>query len=152
MSPHRLRRLAWLFRGCPIYFITACTQRRCALLASPEIHRAFGEFSRKAKERGVYVGRYVLMPDHLHLFAAFAPNASPLAVWVKSLKNALSKTLREKEVPAPHWQKGFFDHVLRSRDSYSQKWVYVQLNPVRAALVSHAEAWPYQGEIWPLEI
>jgi len=31
-------------------------------------------------------------------------------------------------IAAPHWQKGFFDHVLRSGDSYSQKWDYVREN------------------------
>ena len=63
------------------------------------------------------MGRYVLMPDHLHLFASFAPIAPPLEVWMKSLKNTLSKTLRGQGVRVPHWQTGFFDHVLRSRES-----------------------------------
>jgi len=39
------------------------------------------------------------------------------------------------------------DHVLRSNESYSQKWNYVRENPVRAGLVKSAEDWPYQGEI-----
>ena len=152
MPPHRLRRLDSVFNGCPVYFITACTNRRRRLLAQQEVFEAFQEFSRKGASRSVYVGRYVLMPDHLHLFAAFAPNAMPIAVWMKSLKNALSKSLRTQGVESPHWQKAFFDHVLRSQESYGQKWAYVQLNPVRAGLVSRPEDWPYQGEIWPLQV
>jgi hypothetical protein len=50
----------------------------------------------------------------------------------------------------PHWQEGFFDHVLRSSESDAQKWEYVHLNPVRAGLVADAEEWPYQGEVVPL--
>jgi len=92
------------------------------------------------------------MPDHLHFFVAFAPDAIPFAAWMKALKNTISKALRQKGAVAPHWQKGFFDHVLRSKESYKQKWAYVRLNPVRAGLVSSAEDWPYQGEIWPLEL
>lgn len=69
---------------------------------------------------------------------------------MKSLKNSLSKTLRGMEVPAPHWQKGFFDHVLRSGESYSEKWLYVAENPVRKNLSACPEEWPYQGEIYPL--
>jgi len=91
------------------------------------------------------------MPDHLHLFAAFATNAPTLSMWMKSLKNNLSKTLRAQGVQSPHWQKGFFDHVLRSDESYEEKWKYVARNPVRAGLVGRAEDWPYQGEIVPLE-
>jgi REP-associated tyrosine transposase len=101
-------------------------------------------------DRRVYVGRYVIMPDHLHLFAAFAPVAPPLSEWTKGLKRALAEEMKRGRLQGPYWQKGFFDHVLRSNDSYSQKWDYVWQNPVRAGLVPKAEHWPYQGEIQPL--
>jgi hypothetical protein len=45
------------------------------------------------------------------------------------------------------WQRGFFDHILRSEESYRQKWNYVRDNPVRAGLVANANDWPYAGEI-----
>ena len=45
------------------------------------------------------------------------------------------------------WQPGFFDHVLRSNESYAQKWEYVRDNPVRAGLVPSWQEWPHQGEI-----
>ena len=45
------------------------------------------------------------------------------------------------------WQRGFFDHLLRSAESYGQKWNYVRENPVRAGLVAQPEDWPYAGEI-----
>jgi putative transposase len=69
---------------------------------------------------------------------------------MKSLKNSLSKTLRQRRIAAPHWQKDFFDHVMRSEESYEQKWNYVVLNPLRAGLVERSEDWPFQGEIVPL--
>jgi putative transposase len=90
------------------------------------------------------------MPDHIHLFVALADDRE-LSVWMKSLKNSLSKSLRNLNVSAPHWQKGFFDHVLRSAESYGQKWEYVRDNPVRAGLVREWEQWPFCGEIWSIE-
>ena len=48
---------------------------------------------------------------------------------------------------AANMQRGFFDHLLRSAESYGQKWNYVRENPVRAGLVEKAEDWPYAGEI-----
>ncbi len=45
------------------------------------------------------------------------------------------------------WQAGFFDHVLRSSESYGEKWEYVRMNPVRAGLAARPEDWPYAGEI-----
>ena len=50
------------------------------------------------------------------------------------------------------WQEEFFDHVLRSGESYSQKWNYVKENPVRAGLVKNADDWPWQGEIETLSL
>lgn len=149
--PPRLQRLDRIFPRTPIYFVTACTARRAKVLADPAVHTAFIHFAQRGEERGVWVGRYVLMPDHLHLFVAFDDELIDLSAWMKSLKNALSKTLLLRGMPSPHWQKGFFDHVLRSGESSSEKWEYVRQNPVRGGLILRAEDWPYQGEIYPLE-
>jgi len=148
----RLRRLDRLYTDCPIYYLTACTQDRRAILASPQIHESFVTFARRATARHVLVGRYVIMPDHVHFVAAFSPHSPSLWIWMKSWKNALSKTLRQMNIPPRHWQKDYFDHVLRSAESYEQKWLYVRENPVRAGLVKRWEDWPYQGEIQRLTV
>ncbi len=148
----RLRRLHWLYTDCPVYFLTASIENRRALLADPQVHQAFIGFAQEAGKRNVLVGRYVLMPDHVHLFAAFSPVAPRLSPWMKTLKGYLSKVFRNGQVEGPYWQKGFFDHVLRSEESYEQKWVYVRDNPERAGLVKKAEDWPYQGEIFRLNL
>jgi putative transposase len=93
--------------------------------------------------RGIGVGRYVIMPDHIHLFVRGTLDFC-LRQWVRMLRRALAT--RIVAVP-PHWQPGFFDHLLRNDESYAQKWEYVRQNPVRAGLVESAEDWPYQGEI-----
>lgn len=150
MHPPRLHRLSCLYLQHPLYFLTLCTAERRTLLANPEAHAAFRQYVQNGKSFGAFVGRYVLMPDHLHLFVSFAPAAPSLSLWVKSLKNALSKHWRAAGVGAPHWQKGYFDHVLRSADSYAQKWEYVAANPVRAGLVQLTDHWPYQGALHDL--
>ena len=61
------------------------------------------------------------------------------------------KVMRLHNVPSPHWQKGFFDHVLRSGESYSQKWDYVREHPVRGRLVMDWREWQFLGEIFDLE-
>ena len=146
----RLRRLDRIFSPSPIYFVTACTFNRRAILATSAIHHAFLAFAAAGENHGAYVGAFVIMPDHLHLFVALDPEKT-LSVWMKSLKNSLSKSLRNIRVPSPHWQKGFFDHLLRSSESYTQKWDYVRDNPVRDGLARTWQEWPYCGEIWPIE-
>jgi REP-associated tyrosine transposase len=146
------KRLEWTYSDCPVYYLTIVAYDRKPIVANADMHSAFREFADKAANYGVAVGRYVLMPDHIHLFAAFGPEAIPLSKWIKSLKNYLSKTLRLRGCPSPHFQKGFFDHLLRSDESYDQKWEYVRNNPVRAGLVSQPDDWNFQGELFDIQL
>ena len=88
------------------------------------------------------VGRYVIMPDHVHLFVR-GDRSFTLSSWIGGLKRAMCVGLK---LPCL-WQPGFFDHILRSDESYAEKWNYVRNNPVRAGLARTADEWPYQGEI-----
>src|SRR3954452_25003678 len=132
----------------PLYFITFNTYRRQKLLANQRVQDAFVAFASAGEARGIGIGRYVIMPDHIHLFAR---NGSEMKIsqWIRLLKRELSK---EIDGAAPHWQRGFFDHLVRSSESYSAKWDYVRENPVRANLVEESEAWQWQGELIPLSM
>ena len=146
--PERLRRLEETFQRFPIYYVTACTNERQRILNNDDVHSRLVEFGKEGESRGAWLGAYVLMPDHLHAFVALDDERMELSNWIKSLKNALSSTLRLQAISSPHWQKGFFDHVLRSGDSYSD---YVRENPVRVGLASDWTKWPFTGEVFDLE-
>ena len=146
----RLERLERVWIEYPIYFVTACTHERQAILANAAVHDAVETFAAAGPAHGAWLGAYVLMPDHIHLFVALDEDRIALSAWMKSLKNTLSKAMRAAGVASPHWQKGFFDHVLRGDESYSGKWEYVRENPVRAGLVANWEDWPFRGEPFAL--
>jgi putative transposase len=57
------------------------------------------------------------------------------------------RIVRELKFSGQVWQEEFFDHVLLSSESYSQKWDYVKENPVRAGLIKGSDEWPWQGEV-----
>ncbi len=117
------------------------------MLARAEIHETFRTFASRAHDRyDVAAGRYVLMPDHVHLFVALPQEGITLAKWLQSLRSVVGKELLRLGLQK-HWQEGFFDHLLRSGESYSEKWEYVRMNPVRAGLCKEPEQWPHQGEI-----
>jgi len=147
----RLKRLDIIYQHFPMYFVTACAAERQKLLANEPIHSAFKAFAASAPNYGAWVGAYIFMPDHFHLFVAIDDEKLSLSNWLKSLKGTLSSVLRREGKSPPYWQKGFFDHMLRSKESYTQKWHYVRENPVRAGLVKRCEDWPYLGEIFALE-
>ncbi len=88
----------------------------------------------------------MIMPDHIHLFVRLN-QGKRIAQWIQSLRSVLGKTLIVQGFSKPHWQEGFFDHVMRNAESYGEKWQYTQKNPVRAGLCKTVQEWPYQGEI-----
>jgi putative transposase len=140
-------RLGRIFATGPLYFVTFCTHGRQQVLANHEVHKAFVLFAKRAENNfNVAVGRYVIMPDHVHLFVR-GGRSFRLGQWIGALKQALAKSATLYRAKGQIWEEGFFDHVLRSNESYSQKWNYVRENPVRAGLVKSAADWPYQGEI-----
>ncbi len=142
MIKDRPRRLDLVFADAPVYFVTFCTRDHQEIPSLPEAFSEFERYSKRAHEQfNVAVGRYVIMPDHIHLFVCSRDFI--LSRWVGGLKRALSVRLKSSRL----WQAGFFDHVLRSDESYSEKWQYVRDNPVRAGLVAEAEHWQFQGEI-----
>jgi putative transposase len=109
---------------------------------------------RSARERhGWAIGRYVIMPDHVHFFCAAELDAKTLPTFVGSWKEWTSKAIkRPLGLTISVWQEEFFDHVLRSSESYSEKWNYVRNNPVRHGFVTDADDWPWQGEIEELRL
>ena len=128
-----------------IVFLTACTKTRKPWLACPEAHERLRETWVEAD--AWRVGEYVLMPDHLHLFVSPKNLRFQLERWTIFWKSQFS---RRHAHPDWAWQASVFHHRLRSRESYVQKWDYVQNNPVRAGLVAEASNWPFMGRIHEL--
>jgi putative transposase len=137
------RRLDLIYVSQPLYFVTFCTLHRSQRLATNEVHENFRGYCLDGMNHNVAVGRYVIMPDHIHLFVRGSVDFR-LGVWIRGLKRALATA-----VPGGDkiWEPGFFDHILRSDEGYAEKWNYVRDNPVRAGLAESADEWPYQGEI-----
>lgn len=125
--------------------VTVCVAKRRSLLARPEIVRLLLDCWREADHW--LVGRWAVMPDHLHLFCAPAHvPVTPLKRWMEFWR---ATATRRWPHPAekPIWQKDFFDRQLRSGESYREKWLYLWENPIERGLVRRPEDWPYQGEM-----
>ena len=126
-------------------FVTTCVSGRRPLLAHNDVAALILDAWTRAGRW--LVGRYVLMPDHLHLFCAPADDSRcSLKSWMQYWRADVTRRWpRAHEKPI--WQRDFFEHRIRQSESYSEKWRYVFDNPVRGGLVPRAEYWPYQGEL-----
>jgi putative transposase len=132
------------FNRSIIVFVTVCTAKRRKVLAAPEAHAAIVSGWNKASRW--LVGRYVVMPDHIHFFCA--PNdAEPpsLEKWIRFWKSLVTRAVGEHSNTL--WQRDHWDRQLRCGESYDQKWEYVRSNPLRHGLVKRTDDWPYQGTL-----
>src|ERR1043166_5762497 len=98
-------RLDLIYINQPLYFVTFCTLHRRALLTNTEVHTKFRMYCTRAVEYNVGVGRYVIMPNHVHLFVRGAAEFE-LGVWVRGLKRAVAAAVAGN---ATIWQPVFFD-------------------------------------------
>jgi putative transposase len=118
--------------------------KRRKLLASPSAHGAI--LTAWAVASAWLVGRYVILPDHLHPFCApNAIDAPPLKRWMRFWKSVATRNMKGKAGTV--WQRHHWDRQLRSGESYDDKWEYVRNNPVRHGYIADANDWPYQGEL-----
>ncbi|ACB77870.1 REP-associated tyrosine transposase [Opitutus terrae] len=130
----------WIKSG-EIFFITLCCAERktnslAHFAAFSVIVAALEHYIRTNK---LWAHLLLAMPDHLHALAAFP------------IDQRMDKVVRDwKRYTAKRagilWQDGFFDHRLRSEESFELKVDYIRRNPVRAGLAASPQDWPY---VWP---
>src|ERR1039457_5271906 len=121
-----------------IFFITICCQPKGEnQLCHSRIAETLFASTRFYWNRHLWgLPLLLLMPDHLHMLATFGPDAS----MEKVIRNWKRHTARNIGI---RWQRDFFDHRLRSDESFEEKAAYILHNPVRARLVTRFEDWPY---------
>ncbi len=103
-----------------------------AILDSIEFRRENGEW---------HPHLATVMPDHLHIITAFAPEIS-MREAISSFKRFLASRY------GIVWQDGFFDHRLRNDEEHDEKMRYIRDNAKEKGLCSQAELWPWL-RIWP---
>jgi putative transposase len=133
----------------PIIFVTVCAKGRKRILAQADVHDLM--LSAWDDSQFWIIGRYILLPDHLHFFCSpRGPECPPLKKWVRFWKAVVSRKWPRRQ-EQPIWENDFWDRQLRRGDRYSEKWEYVRQNAVRHGLVEEAGDWPYHGELNILE-
>ena len=157
-----------------VLFVTVCSHGRLPVLANHRVHRCV--VAAWERTDSWLVGRYVIMPDHMHFFCAPALGPpSSFHGWMARWKALVSRTfpvdlrrlagkgrfrrpngevadatsasLPETGRVLPVFQRNCWDVQLRAGDNYTAKWGYVRDNPVRKGLVATADDWAYQGEL-----
>jgi putative transposase len=88
------------------------------------------------------------MPDHAHWLIRLNAQAS-LSPCIARMKAVRARAVnRLTNSSAPLWQKGYYDHCLRSDESVEQVANYIVANPLRAGLVDSLGDYPFWNAAW----
>ena len=133
------------------YFITICTEHRKNLFWSDVgaiIDRPknvpltnLGIIVRQSIEdipihySVISVDHYVIMPNHVHLLLQIHSDSNGRSMIAPTISTVvrLMKGTVSKQAGFPIWQKGFYDHVIRSEEDYQDIWNYIEGNPSKWA-------------------
>ena len=138
------------------YFVTVCTHERKNTLShivgaiheSPapvltEYGKIVDAFINNVQNRfGASVDQYVIMPNHIHLIIIVTDDSetniensplrgrSLLSKIMGYIKANTAKEIHKKYGASAVWQRGFYDHVIRSQDDYREIEKYIRENPL----------------------
>ncbi len=101
---------------------------------------------RRARETGVLVYGYCVMPDHVHLVVGPSPTCDVIT-FVGQVKNLAQRAAWRLGLDGKLWQESFWDRFLRTDEQVERAVEYVLSNPVRRGLVPTWRDYPFSGSL-----
>ncbi len=133
------------YTGRNAYFVTQCCHERRKYFAdSARCEWLLSLLRPLSTAYSFAIPAYCVMPDHVHLLMDGLLATSDFLKFMKILK---IKTSREfaAENRFPLWQKKYFDHILRPKESMDAVAWYIWLNPARAGFARVPGTHPFAG-------
>ena len=135
------------------YYVTSCTANKNKLIGSvaEELNQVniklsnYGESVKIELEcipvhfEGVYIDKYVIMPDHLHVIIVIGCDGEnersrsfpTLATIVGLFKSGASKRIHQINPELKVWQKSYYDTIIRNEQGYLEICNYIDDNPYK---------------------
>jgi putative transposase len=86
------------------------------------------------------------MPEHVHLLIS-EPELEMLAKAIQALKISVAQRMRHYTEGDARtlWQKRYYDHNVRTYESFVEKLRYIHRNPIKRGLVERPEDWKWSS-------
>lgn len=132
-----------------MYYITICTvnrekifwDRESAESVSPQAvplsiaGKIAQEAVRQISEHyiNVFVDKYCIMPDHIHLIVSISADANGRMVSAPTVSTVVGSMKRwvSRQIGRAVWQKSFYEHSIRNKQDYIEIWNYIDNNPLK---------------------
>jgi len=121
------------------YFITICTHRKKCIFGLQNNLTEIGKIvdrhicNIQLYYENVFVDKYVIMPNHIHLILVLKHSAdcSDVPLIVGQFKRGVTKDIRGIFPEMIVWQRSFHDHIIRNQVGYEKIWTYIDHNPIK---------------------
>jgi len=141
-----------LYRGIQVVSFTGCIRNRDSFFTTRDRFTIFEEMLLNSLKRFEALAElHLFMPDHAHLLLRGASETADVLRSMRSFKQATGFWLSRNH-SAVHWQKDFYDHILRKNEEIKTQILYILNNPVRKGFVQNWKNYPFKGStIYKLE-
>jgi REP element-mobilizing transposase RayT len=146
----KIRLEGYDYSSCGAYFVTICITNGHKLLwenvgadnIRPNklptlsehgkiVDRAISSIS--IHYENVFVDKYCIMPDHIHMIIFILPNENGRMISAPTLSTVIGQMKRwvSKQIGFSIWQKSFNDRIIHSEKGYQEVWKYIDENPLK---------------------
>ncbi len=137
-----------------VYFVTICTHDKQNYFSNVEVAKIIKDEIEFRMINETILFCYCIMPDHLHMLLSLTDDYTnrgenknrgkgTLQNWVSAFKRYTSRITNQMFDIKPLWQKNFYDHIVRKKESLLKIAEYIVDNPVRKGMVSEWEEYPF---------
>ena len=110
------------------YFITICTHEKKCIFGSPNELSSFGKIvdhhirNIPVFYRNVFVDKYVVMPNHVHMILILDGNERnpDVSLIIGQFKRGVTKEIHNVKSDLKVWQRSFHDHVIQNQNGYEK--------------------------------
>ena len=127
------------------YFITVCVNDRKPILwnvgaatCRPNLSKIGSVVEKAILQIPIHypmisVDKYCIMPDHIHMILSIRTDDDGRQIAAPTMSTVIGHMKRWVSMQIGHsiWQKSFYDHVIRTQQSYDKIWEYIENNPIK---------------------
>ena len=137
------------YSGSGYYYVTICTHNHLEcfgnIVNEAMVLSQFGSIARSVwldipnHHPHVQIDEFVVMPNHIHgiiIIDGFVGDrpaypVNNLSVIIGSFKSTVTKKINRLNMSEFKWQRSFYDHIVRTRESLDKIRQYISSNPAR---------------------
>lgn len=136
------------------YFFTVCLEDEGSTILTDHIDLLRFAYAKTAAELPVHCDAMVVLPNHLHAVWTLPHGDADFSERWRRIKARFSHALADTPLRCASkvakrergiWQRRFWEHWIRDRESFASTVDYCWQNPVRHGLVSNPADWTWSS-------